>query len=134
MTGRSFFHPFTQDAGRLPALPAITIVTITGGKQMQKKVKDFRSMKVQEKSGYRYRPTPAIILSWKWLAEFGFDIGDYVKISCENGRLVITPDTERAALEESEAREMELLQKRFDVERRKLHAQFVAERKTGYDA
>ena len=53
MTGRSFFHPFTQDAGRLPALPAITIVTITGGKQMQKKVKDFRSMKVQEKSGYR---------------------------------------------------------------------------------
>lgn len=94
--------------------------------------KRCRSMKVQEKSGYRYKPTPAIILSGKWLAELGFDIGDYVSISCENGKLVITPDAERAALEESEAREMEILQKRFDAERRKLHAQFVAERETGY--
>lgn len=89
-------------------------------------------MKVQEKSGYRYKPTPAIILSGKWLAEFGFDIGGYVTVNCENGKIIITPDTERAALEEAEAREMKLLQKRFQSEKKKLHAQLVAERKANY--
>ncbi len=65
-----------------------------------------------------------------------FDIGGYVSVSCENGRLVITPDTERAALKEAEAafmeRETKLLQKRFEVEKERLRAQFVAERQAQY--
>ena len=93
-------------------------------------------MKVQEQSGYRYKPTPTIILKGKWLKELGFDIGDYVSISCENGRLAITPDAERAALKEAEAdfmeRETKVLQKKFEAEKKRLYAQFVAEREAEY--
>ena len=72
----------------------------------------------------------------QWLKELGFDIGDYGSITCENGKLVITPDTERAAIAEAEAtfmeREMESLKKKFEVEKAKLHARFVAEQGAGY--
>ena len=48
-----------------------------------------------------------ITLKGQWLKELGFDIGDYVSISCENGMLVITPDVERAAMAEAETAFME---------------------------
>ena len=48
-----------------------------------------------------------ITLKGQWLKELGFDIGDYVSISCENGKLVITPDAERAAMAEAETAFME---------------------------
>ena len=87
-------------------------------------------------SGYNYKATPTITLKGQWLKELGFDIGDDVSISCENGKLVITPDVERAAMAEAEAafmeREMASLKKKFEVEKSKLHAQFVAERETRY--
>ena len=95
-----------------------------------------RSIKVVSQSGYNYKATPTITLKGQWLKELGFDIGDYVSISCENGRLVITPDVERAAMAEAEAafmeREMASLKKKFEAEKSKLHAQFVAERRAGY--
>ena len=79
--------------------------------------KKTRNMKVYGMSGYRYRSTPTIQLKGEWLKEIGFDIGDYISITCENGRLVITPDAERAALKEAEdafmEKETKLLQKRF---------------------
>ena len=91
-----------------------------------------RSIKVVSQSGYNYKATPTITLKGQWLKELGFDIGDYVSISCENGKLVITPDAERAAMAEAEnpfmEREMASLKKKFEVEKSKLHAQFVAER------
>ena len=47
------------------------------------------------------------------------------------GKLIITPDIERAKLKEAEAvfmeREMKHLQKRFEQEKKKQHLQFVAE-------
>ena len=64
--------------------------------------KNKRSMKVVAQSGYKYRETPAITLKGLWLKELGFEIGDYVSVSCENGRLVITPDAEKAKLVEAE--------------------------------
>ena len=95
-----------------------------------------RSIKVISQSGYKYRETPTIMLKGQWLKELGFDIGDYVFISCENGKLVITPDAERAALARAEAdfmeREMASLKKKFEAEKTRLHAQFVAERGDGY--
>ena len=98
--------------------------------------KKTRNMKVYGMSGYRYRSTPTIQLKGEWLKEIGFDIGDYISITCENGRLVITPDAERAALKEAEdafmEKEKKLLQKRFEAEKKRLHAQFVAEREAGY--
>ena len=95
-----------------------------------------RSIKVVSQSGYNYKATSTITLKGQWLKELGFDIGDYVSISCENGKLVITPDAERAAMAEAETafmeREMASLKKKFEVEKSKLHAQFVAEREARY--
>ena len=48
-----------------------------------------------------------ITLKGQWLKELGFDIGDYVSISCENGKLVITLDDESAAMAEAETAFME---------------------------
>ena len=91
--------------------------------------KKNRNMKVHGTSGYRYKATPTIMLKGEWLKELGFEIGDYVSVCCENGKLVITQDAEMAAMKEAEAK---LLQKRFEAEKEKLHAQFVAERKADY--
>ena len=98
--------------------------------------KKNRSVKVYGMSGYKYQSTPTIMLKGNWLKELGFDIGDYISISCENGKLVITPDTERAELVKAEAefmeRETKALQKRFQAEKEKLHLQFVAEHQAKY--
>lgn len=101
-------------------------------------VKKNRSIKVVSQSGYNYKATPTITLKGQWLKELGFDIGDYITVSCENGKLVITPDAERTAMAEAEAafmeREMASLKKKFEAEKSKLHAQFVAERGAAYSA
>ena len=88
--------------------------------------KKNRNMKVHGTSGYRYKATPTIMLKGEWLKELGF----------ENGKLVITQDVEMAAIKEAEAafmeRETRILQKRFEAEKEKLHAKFIAERKAEY--
>ena len=66
-----------------------------------------RSMKVHSQSGRNYKATPTIILKGQWLQEMGFEIGDYISVSCENGKLIITPDVEKAAMEQAEAEFME---------------------------
>ena len=90
-----------------------------------------RSVKVYGQSGYKYRETPTIMLKGMWLKEAGFDIGDYISVTCEDGRLVVTPDAERAAVKAAEAefmeREMKALQKRYEAEKVKIRAQMVAE-------
>lgn len=67
----------------------------------------------------------------------GFEIGDYISVSCEDGKLIITPDAEKATMTKAEAefmeKEMKKLQKRFQAEKEQLHAQFVAERSTEYN-
>lgn len=71
-----------------------------------------------------------------WLKNAGFDIGDYVSVKCEDGRLIIEPDVERAMVLKAEKEfmdtELKALQKRFDAEKEKLKMQFVAEREAGY--
>ena len=63
--------------------------------------KKNRNMKVHGTSGYRYKATPTIMLKGEWLKELGFEIGDYVSVCCENGKLVITQDAEMAAMKEA---------------------------------
>ena len=100
--------------------------------------KNTRELKVRAQSGYQYKETPIIILKGEWLKEIGFDIGDYITVSCENGKLVITPDTVRVEMEAAEQAFMEAetrkLQAKFEKEREKIHAQYVAERTAGYKA
>lgn len=83
-----------------------------------------RSMKVYSQNGRNYKATPTIILKGQWLEEMGFAIGDYISVSCENGKLVITPDTERAELEQMKAdfmeKETKKLRKRFQREKEEL--------------
>lgn len=83
-----------------------------------------RSMKVYSQNGRNYKATPTIILKDQWLEEMGFSIGDYISVSCENGKLVITPDTERAELEQMKAdfmeKETKKLRKRFQREKEEL--------------
>lgn len=97
-----------------------------------------RSMKVHSQSGRNYKATPTIILKGQWLQEMGFEIGDYISVSCENGKLIITPDAEKAVMEQAEAefmeKEMKELQKKFRKEKEMLHAQFVAEKAAEYAA
>ena len=64
--------------------------------------KNMRTVKIYGMSGYKYQATPTIMLKGKWLEELGFEIGDYIIVSCEDGRIIITPDTERAALAKAE--------------------------------
>ena len=90
-----------------------------------------RSIKVCGQSGYKYQEMPTIMLKGMWLKELGFDIGDYVAVTCEDGKLIITPDFERAIIKAAEeefmAREMKALQKRFEAEKVKIRNQMVAE-------
>lgn len=64
--------------------------------------KNVRSVKIYGMSGYKYRTTPTIMLKGKWLEELGFEVGDYISVSCENGKIVIIPDIERAAIKKAE--------------------------------
>ena len=43
--------------------------------------KQFRSMKVQGLSGYKYKETPTIMLKGQWLKEAGFEVMDHIGIS-----------------------------------------------------
>ena len=56
--------------------------------------KKFRNMKVCEQSGYKYKAAPTIILKGQWLKDAGFDIGDSITVTCEDGKLIITPREE----------------------------------------
>ncbi len=79
-------------------------------------IKD-RSIKVYGQSGYKYQETPTIVLKGKWLGEYGFYVGEYVSIRCEEGKLLITLDKERKNLESAKAifldKEIEALQNGF---------------------
>ena len=90
-----------------------------------------RSIKVYGQSGYKYKETPTIMLKGLWLKEAGFDIGDYISVICEDGKIIITQDAERAAVKAAEAefmeREMKALQKRYEAEKVKIRAQMVTE-------
>ena len=90
-----------------------------------------RSIKVYGQSGYKYQETPTIMLKRMWLKELGVEIGDYISVVCEDGKLIITPDTERAELEKAKAEIMEnerkAMQKRGKERRRQLLERRVAE-------
>lgn len=98
--------------------------------------KNERELKVCAQSGYNYKSVPAIRLMGQWLEAAGFHIGDPVLVKCEDGRLIITPDTARAALIDAEKafmeKETKKLHERFLKEKKELHAQLVAERQAEY--
>ncbi len=97
-----------------------------------------RNLKVVGQSGYNYKETPTITLKGKWLEEIGFQIGNYVQVSCEDGKLMITLDSTRMEMEASREAfmdaELKKLAKRYELEKEQIREQFVAEQKERYGA
>ena len=98
--------------------------------------KDFRELTVNEATNYGRRTAPMLRIQGLWLQELGFNVGDPVLVKCEDGKLIITPDTTKVELMEAEKAFMEeetkKLQERFLKEKKELHARFVAERRVEY--
>ena len=69
-----------------------------------------RSIKVYGQSGYKYREIPTIMLKGMWLKKAGFDVGDYISVTCEDGKIVIAKDTERAAINQQIDSELVIVQ------------------------
>ena len=90
------------------------------------KSKKVRNIKVISQSGRNYKPTPTVILKGQWLNEMGFEIGDQIKVECENGKLVISLDRERMEMLDAEKvfmeEETKKLQARFKKEKEEIHA------------
>jgi toxic protein SymE len=97
--------------------------------------KEYRDLTV----GDIYRngkSVPMLRISGLWLEELGFKTGDFVRIKCEDGQLIISLNEEKAQqVAEEKAfmeEEMKKLQKRYQKEKEQIHARFVAEREAVY--
>lgn len=97
--------------------------------------KEFRDLTVGDiyRNGKR---VPMLRVSGLWLEELGFKNGDFVRIKCEDGQLIISLNEEKAQqVAEEKAfmeEEMKKLQKRYQKEKEQIHARFVAEREAVY--
>jgi toxic protein SymE len=49
-----------------------------------------RTLTVYEQSGNLYKNIPTIMLKEQWLTELGFQTGEYISVSCEDMRMIIT--------------------------------------------
>lgn len=72
-------------------------------------IKKIRNMKVYEQSGYNYKSTPTITLKGQWLKETGFDIGDSITVTCEDGRLIISPREEISFIDAFEKQKIRMV-------------------------
>ena len=98
--------------------------------------KDFRELTISEATNYGRRTASMLRIQGLWLQELGFNVGDPVLVKCEDGKLIITPDTARVELIEAEKAFMEeetkKLHEKFLKEKKELHARFVAEKSARY--
>ena len=103
---------------------------------MARAKKEYRELTVSEACCYGRKTAPMLRIQGLWFKELGFNIGDPVLVKCEDGKLIIMADTAMAELKKAEKAFMEeetrKLEKRFQQEKKKLHAQFVAEKEAGY--
>ena len=99
--------------------------------------KDFRELTVSEATNYGRRTALMLRIQALSVEALGFNVGDPVLVKCEDGKLIITPDTTKVELMEAEKAFMEeetkKLQERFLKEKKELHARFVAERRVEYE-
>ena len=97
--------------------------------------KEYRDLTVGDRNG---KSVPMLRVSRLWLEELGFKTCDFVRIKCEDGQLIISLNEEKAQEKADEKvfmeEEMKKLEKRFQKEKKEIHARFVAEGKVGYGA
>lgn len=97
--------------------------------------KEFRDLAVSD--FYRNgKSIPMIRVSGLWLEELGFKVGDYVRIKCENGQLIINLNEEKTQEKAAEKafmeEEMKKLEMRFQKEKEEIRARYVAEKMEAY--
>ena len=99
--------------------------------------KEYRDLTV----GDIYRngkSVPMLRVSGLWLEELGFKTGDFVRIKCEDGQLIISLNEEKTQEKAAEKafmdEEMKKLRKRYQREKEEICARYVAEEKAGYGA
>lgn len=100
--------------------------------------KQYRELTVSEACSYGRSPAPQLRIQGLWLKDLGFDIGDPVRVKCEDGQLIITPDPVRARELEAEKWFMEeearKLQERYQKEKEDIFERYVAECRQEYSA
>lgn len=100
--------------------------------------KDYRELTVSEATSYGRKTAPMLRIQGLWFQELGFNVGDPVKVKCENGQLIITLDRAREDMAEAERdfmeKETRKLKERFSNDKEKICAAFVAEREARYGA
>lgn len=98
--------------------------------------KKYRNLTIGEIHNGNNKVVPMLRISGKWFQELGFNSGDYVRVTCENGRIIITPNKERAEEKAAEKafieKEIAKLQDRYKKEKEEIHARYVAEQKVNY--
>ena len=58
--------------------------------------KEYRDLTIGEIYRGNNKVVPMLRISGMWLEELGFKSGDYVRVKCENGQIIITPNIEKA--------------------------------------
>lgn len=105
---------------------------------MARMKKDYRELTISEACSYGRNAAPQLRIQGLWLKDFGFNIGDPVKVKCEDGKLIITLDKAKEDEHEAERAFMEAetkkLKERFRREKESICAAFVAEREARYGA
>ena len=98
--------------------------------------KQYRALTISEACSYGRNPAPQLRIQGLWLKDLGFNIGDPVKVKCENGQLIITPDPVRTQEIKEEKLFMEeetrKLRARYQKEKEEIHARYVAEHQQEY--
>ena len=59
--------------------------------------------------GYNYKSTPTIMLKGQWLKEAGFDCGTSITVTCEEGKLIITPREEISFIDAFEKQQISMV-------------------------
>ena len=57
-----------------------------------RKRKEYRELTVGEAFFCGNRSVPQLRIQGLWLLDLGFQVGDSVKVKCEDERIIITPD------------------------------------------
>lgn len=103
---------------------------------MARNRKEYRELTISEACSYGRNPAPQLRIQGLWMKDLGFNIGDAVRVKCEDGRLVISLDGERA--DRLEAKKMFLegenkkLRNRYEKEKEEIYKNYVAEHRESY--
>lgn len=94
--------------------------------------KDYRELKISSTNSYGSKDSPMLRIRGRWLEELGFNIGDYVLVKCEDGKLTVTADRNGSGFREKELayldEEMKKLKTKYEKEKKMIYRKVMSER------